>query len=261
MIPPTFLLAANSDEDEENHRSKNLLGWIVPASVALHVAVVVLLPHSRSVALSLRPPQSVILEMQDTPPPPPPKPKPVDTTEKPLPAPSPQRAAAAAKPDQRQEATPPRPQFEAPLDFSSMTFSNDGPGLALGTPRSALDPAPKSAASTPAAAPPPPAAPTFVPLASLKRAPRSPAGLDAELEKNYPSEARRSGISGNAVLKVELQPDGRVGRVDVVSESYAGFGQACTRTVKSARWEPPLDRDGHPVATEIKYVCRFEVGS
>jgi hypothetical protein len=58
-----------------------------------------------------------------------------------------------------------------------------------------------------------------------------------------------------------LFPDGRIGKVERVSESYSGFGEACERTVRAGRWEPPLDREGHPVGTEIKYVCKFEVRS
>ncbi|MBX3264141.1 MAG: energy transducer TonB, partial [Labilithrix sp.] len=122
--------------------------------------------------------------------------------------------------------------------------------------------------AAPVAAPPPvaaraPAAPPpmrVVPPSSLSRRPRAP-GLDLELERQYPAEARRSGISGTAVLRVRILPDGRVGEVRVQSESWAGFGPACERTVRAARWEPPIDRDGAPVATEITYTCRFEVRS
>ena len=30
-------------------------------------------------------------------------------------------------------------------------------------------------------------------------------------------------------------------------------------TLTGSRWTPPLDRDGHAVATVINYTCRFEV--
>jgi hypothetical protein len=49
--------------------------------------------------------------------------------------------------------------------------------------------------------------------------------------------------------------------VSRVSETYDGFGSACERTVRAGRWEAPLDREGRAVATEITYVCRFEVRS
>jgi hypothetical protein len=64
-----------------------------------------------------------------------------------------------------------------------------------------------------------------------------------------------------ATLRVEILADGRVGAAIALSESYSGFADACERTVRTARWEPPLDRDGRTVATEITYTCRFEVRS
>jgi periplasmic protein TonB len=121
-------------------------------------------------------------------------------------------------------------------------------------------PASKIVVNAPAAAKTVSAEPKIVPVGSLSRRPGAP-GLDAELERNYPREARRAGISGTAKLRVRIHADGRVGRVEQVSESHPGFGDACARTVRAARWEPPLDRDGQAVATEIVYVCKFEVRS
>jgi TonB family protein len=85
--------------------------------------------------------------------------------------------------------------------------------------------------------------------------------LDGALEHNYPLEARRAGVSGRAVLRVEVLSDGHIGAVQRVTESFDGFAAACERTVRSGRWGAPLDRDGQPVATRITYTCRFEVGS
>ena len=63
------------------------------------------------------------------------------------------------------------------------------------------------------------------------------------------------------MLRIEVLADGRLGEVKRLSESYPGFGEACERTVRGARWEPPIDRDGSAVSTEITYTCRFEVRS
>jgi protein TonB len=148
---------------------------------------------------------------------------------------------------------------EGPLDFTASTLSNvarnegeqggTGRGGAPGT-RAAAGPSSGPARSEPA----------IVPVAALGRAPRAP-GLDRALERNYPSDARRAGIAGKAVLRVRIQADGRVSVATSLSESYPGFGDACARTVREARWEPPLDREGRAVATEITYVCLFEVRS
>ena len=45
----------------------------------------------------------------------------------------------------------------------------------------------------------------------------------------------------------------------VVSQSAAGFGDACRATLRESKWSAPLDNDGQPVATFISYTCRFEV--
>lgn len=239
-----------------------LLRWIVPISVALHVVVVMLLPVARRAPA----PPPAVFELADPPPPPPPAPEPapdppreVAATPRATPVHSPSPSIRSAAPnaiatESIAEAVPAAPA--AAVDFTATTMSNDG--LALGSAGSATT-AP-AAATTSTARAPAAAPPRFVPAASLSRAPRAP-GLDDALERNYPPAARRSGISGTAVLRVQILSDGRTGSVRRVSESFEGFGDACAKTARGARWEPPLDRDGRAVATEITYVCNFEVRS
>lgn len=93
---------------------------------------------------------------------------------------------------------------------------------------------------------------------SLSRPPRPPK-LDALLESNYPAFARSRGIGGEALVRVRIRPDGRVGAVTVISESQAGFGSACRATVQGSRWSPPLDASGRKVGTTVHYRCRFRV--
>lgn len=241
-----------------------LLHWILPASVLFHVVVFAWLPSARRATAAPLPP--LVIEVADLPPPPPPPPAPL-ATEEPAPAKiaAPVTAAPLARRDTSPAPTPTptttaasAPPSDAPLDFTSTVFSNDGAGIAVND-----GPRGTGAASVAAKTSPPPAAPAeprFVAVASLARRPRAP-GLDTELERQYPAEARRSGISGGAVLRVRVLPDGRIGAVRTVSESWAGFGRACERTVRAGHWEAPLDQGGAPVATEITYTCRFEVRS
>ncbi len=246
-----------------------LFRWILPASVALHFVAFAWLPSASRSPVSV-PLPPLVLDVVEPPPPPPPAPRAEEPTPpemKPEVAPpaAPVRTAARAMP-----ASAPRsandapasasPASDAPMDFTSTVFSNDGPGLAVGGGGGSGGGASRSPAVAPAARSTGPAAPRVVPPSSLARRPRAP-GLDAELERQYPAEARRSGISGSAVLRVRILPDGRVGTVHVESESWTGFGPACERTVRASRWEPPIDRDGTPVTTEITYTCRFEVRS
>ena len=102
------------------------------------------------------------------------------------------------------------------------------------------------------------AAPKLVPLADLSRKPRAP-HLNGALRANYPSAARAQGLAGSARVRVRIGPDGVARGARVISESAAGFGDACRRTVEGSRWGAPLDARGRAVSTTIVYRCRFRV--
>jgi periplasmic protein TonB len=236
------------------------LGWILPGSVALHVIAVAVLPSAER-APSARSP--VVIEMIDPPAPEPPR----RATPEPEPAPSPDATLTRATPTPASARVRPsapaaasdRTAGDSPVDFTSAVMSNDGPGLAIGAGGSGGEP--RHRGTGPAGAAPAPAAPLgprVVLAKDLSRLPRAP-GLDGTLEQHYPAEARRSGISGKAILRVMILPDGRVGVVRRVEESRGDFAEACEKAVRSSRWEPPIDREGAPVATEITYTCRFEI--
>jgi len=224
----------------------------------MHLTLVATLPRGAHGPVHARP---TVIELAEAPEPPR---APEPTPEAPERAPSELRQAArprpagAPRPASRASTPSEAPPSEAPIDFTNTTFSSEGPGLAIGGGGSG-GPAVRTAAPAIASAVIP-AGPRFVPASSLSRGPRAP-GLDAALERNYPPDARRNGVAGKAMLRVAILSDGRVGPVKQLSESSAGFGEACAKTVRAARWEPPLDREGRPVATEITYACKFEVRS
>jgi TonB family protein len=114
-------------------------------------------------------------------------------------------------------------------------------------------PAPVKPAPTPTVSEPP-----VVAVGDLSARPSPPSLADA-LARNYPADARQRGLSGSAKVRARIDPDGVVRRVSLVEESAVGFGSACTRTVSGSRWAAPKDKAGHPVATEIRYTCRFVV--
>ncbi len=87
----------------------------------------------------------------------------------------------------------------------------------------------------------------------------SPPSLGAALERNYPPEARRRGLSGSAKVRARIDPDGIVRHVTLLEESAPSFGGACSRTLSGSRWAAPKDKAGRSVATEIRYTCRFVV--
>lgn len=96
-------------------------------------------------------------------------------------------------------------------------------------------------------------------LNDLSRKPRPPS-LDAALRRHYPADHRRSGVEGQAEVRVLVTAAGRVGRADVVSESAAGFGRACQETLLGTQWSAPVSQDGKSVNTLLTYRCRFKVG-
>ena len=56
-----------------------------------------------------------------------------------------------------------------------------------------------------------------------------------------------------------IEGDGRVGEIQVLSESSPGFADACRRTLRGSLWGEPLGRDGRPVRTRLAYRCRFRI--
>jgi TonB family protein len=100
----------------------------------------------------------------------------------------------------------------------------------------------------------------LVPVQDLSTKPIPPA-LDGQLVRNYPAEAKRRGVSGRAVVRATIAPDGSVGNVVIATESDAGFGAACQRTLLGSRWSPPRDKQGRAVSTLIRYTCDFRVDS
>lgn len=236
------------------------------ASALLHGVAYASLAAAPPRATGSPTPSEVAFEVAPLPPP-----EPARTPEPPAPSPvervqpAPRSPAPRPEPAPR-EATPER--APAAVDLSGVTLTNDsgeagwssavGDGRAMKGPQGPVRaPGPVVAVAS-AREPPRSEAPSLVAAADLSERPRPPA-LDGVLRQNYPDEARSRGVSGTASVRARIGPDGRVQQTRVVSESFSGFGQACKRTLAGSRWSPPKDRQGHPVATEIAYTCRFIV--
>jgi TonB family protein len=142
--------------------------------------------------------------------------------------------------------------------LSGITLTGNGHGSAV--PNTTGGGAGQRRPTRPASVNSPKAAPSVrtVSAADLSERPKPPA-LDGVLAGKYPSELRRQGIGGQAVVSARLDPDGVVRSVSVVSETDSGFGAACRQTVLGSRWSPPRDRRGLPVATLVSYTCRFRI--
>jgi protein TonB len=239
------------------------------ASVFVHVAAFGGLPSARSDGFGgkRKRPSVVEVEVAKPKPPAPPPPEPAKAEPK-----APRLAVArAARVNAVKAAAPPppaalSPPAEAPADFTGTTLTNDGPGegwaSATGSGEAMQGPVGKPGAkitgSSAQGAPPPDRGPPVVGVADLSRPP-APPDLAEALERLYPPEARQKGTGGKAVVRARIMPDGSVRELSLLSESGAGFGEACKQSLRASRWTPPLDRDGQAVSTFVSYTCRFEV--
>jgi outer membrane biosynthesis protein TonB len=176
--------------------------------------------------------------------------------------------AMAPRPTAPPPSVAPAPEAETPADFTGVTMTNDGPGAgwssatgngkamtgAIGRPGARVGQrnvdGDSGARGSPSAA--------IVGEGDLSRRPSAP-DLTGTLARAYPAEARKKGVSGKAVIRALILPNGRVAEMAMLAESGAGFGMACERTLRDSIWSPPLDRSARAVSTFIHYTCRFEV--
>ena len=100
-----------------------------------------------------------------------------------------------------------------------------------------------------------------VPEGELSRRVKPPSAdvLNAALERAYPKTARQQGIEGVARIRLRVMATGKLQPLSTLSETYAGFGDACKASLRDIVFEPALDRTGQPCVTDIPYTCRFTV--
>jgi protein TonB len=259
--PKTWL--AKSEKSMREHPFVGLLAACLASSLAHGVAYASL--ALAPAPIQERPPSRVSVRVRE-------QPKP-ERPEAPQPEP-PQPEPPKPKPRERERTPPPEvaaapPPEAAPL--AGVTLTNEagtgtfsslvGDGSAFRGPLGPVAPrvepklpAPRPSATGPRLAPAVP----LVALADLSEKPRPPA-LGNALRQHYPVDARQRGLGGTATVRARVDPDGRVRKVELVSETFAGFGEACRRTLTGSEWTPPRDREGRAVSTAIRYTCRFVV--
>ncbi len=214
-----------------------------------------------------RPPSHVSFRVYDAAP----APAPVEAPKPPREPPKPEPHRAKAKPKAAPSVEPqPAPAAPPPVDLRGVTLTNDaggaawssavGNGSALNGPVGPIGAAgPRPLASD--APVRPSARGADVPLvgaADLSTRPVPPA-LAGDLRERYPAAAQQRGVGGSASVQARIEPDGRVRQVRLETETFAGFGDACKKTLLASVWSPPRDKDGRKVATMVRYTCRFVV--
>jgi protein TonB len=77
-----------------------------------------------------------------------------------------------------------------------------------------------------------------------------------DLKQFYPRDAQQRGLEGDVVLRIIVDSDGSVAKVDVLSEPGQGLGAAGARAIRAFRFRPGK-LSGTPVATTITYTLHF----
>lgn len=77
----------------------------------------------------------------------------------------------------------------------------------------------------------------------------------------YPRLARRAGEQGTVLLRLELDPEGRVARVEVLESSgFERLDRAARETLAGWRFEPRRE-DGRAVASSVLHRVTFRLGA
>ncbi len=93
------------------------------------------------------------------------------------------------------------------------------------------------------------------PLAALPAGSQPPV-LKRRVDPRYPEAAKRSGITGEVLLRVVVEASGEIGAVEVVSGAPAGLTEAASEAVRSWLYEPARV-GGRPVAVYKTVRVRF----
>lgn len=75
---------------------------------------------------------------------------------------------------------------------------------------------------------------------------------------SYPPMALRMGLEADVPLKVFVDEDGRVVKVEIIKSAGMGFDDEALKTVKQFRFEPEI-KDGKRIPSEFTYVYRFRL--
>ena len=250
-------------------------GWLVLA-IATHAAFLGLMPNAALGPGPEGPVETVavsIIEEEPTPPEPeeaveeePPEPEPVAPPPKPKTFRAPKESPAAPE-------EPPAAAPETPIAFDNIVLTNEGD-----EPSSwATNPGSGETREGPIGRPDAVATGrsregivggvvggmgvgVVVDVGDLSKKPIPPA-LRQKLEKLYPKKARQEGVEGGATIRLLIGPDGVPSKIRVISVDPPGyeFERACANALKGEKWQPPLDKDGKPVATRVTYRCNFEI--
>jgi len=96
----------------------------------------------------------------------------------------------------------------------------------------------------------------YAPAALVSELPR-PLNREAlNLRRYYPAQAKRSGFEGDVVLRLLIDADGSIAKVDIVSDPGQGLGPAAAQAVRELRFSS-AKVNGVAVATTVPFTIHF----
>ena len=235
---------------------------VLGASLLLHAGFIAVLGYRRP-ALPPRVQMPLEITVVQAPPAPRPAPPPNPVEMKPtraarmprqdLPPPvATERPAPSAPEPPSREAPEPRQQ---PMVLPGVTLDSTSQGSTFAVSSgNTLYGQPSTTASDPAQAKPY-KADRYVAASQVNELPSVDSRPDS-LRPFYPEAARQRGVQGDVVLRLLIDADGSLAKVDVMSEPGAGLGAAGARAIRQFRFRAGKV-NGQPVATTITYVLHF----
>jgi protein TonB len=170
---------------------------------------------------------------------------------------------SAAPPPPQPLNAPPPPTTEAksvdtaPVVITGITLesTSQGGSFAVGV-GNTLQGTPERVAREPEAVKPYKAE-KYAPAAQVTELPRPLGGESINLRRYYPPQALKDGFEGDVVLRLLIDADGTVAKVDVVSDPGEGLGAAAARMVRAEYRFSPATVNGVPVATTVPFTVHF----
>ena len=246
-------------------------GAILAGSLLVHAALIIIVARAKPMT-SMAPHQAPLevaviskpVEKPAPPPPPPPlpprkvRPQPMRRLARRTPIAPPAEPRPAPPPPQN---APPPPSVESkevsqtpPVVLPGITLESTTQGGTFAAPTgNTLYGEPPRKAVEPGTAKPYKAE-KYVAAAQVSELPSVDSMPD--LKQFYPRDAQQHGIEGDVVLRIIVDADGSVAKVDVLSEPGPGLGAAGARAIRAFRFHPGK-LGGTPVATTITYTLHF----
>jgi TonB family protein len=240
------------------HSSVRIAG-VLGASILLHAGFIALIGKGARLASAPAqiPLEVAVVEMPRAPRPPS-EPVPMKLARAPRVAPRDVPPPAAR---QRTSALPPPPSREArqqqqqPIVLPGVTLESTSEGSTFAmSAGNTLHGQPPETAARPTDAKPY-RADRYVAASQVNELPTVEWRPDS-LEPFYPEEARQRRIEGDVKLRLLIDADGSLAKVEVIVDPGSGLGAAGARAIRQFRFGPGKV-NGQPVATTITYTLQF----